>query len=116
MKPEIKQKWCEALRSGDYTQTDCYLRDRDGFCCLGVLCELHRREVRGEWVNGEDCASYFDAETSLPKTVIDWAGLTSSNPEIAALSDEDDEAETLANLNDEGNTFPQIADVIEKYL
>lgn len=34
-------KWCEALESGEYEQTkDCLHENGDGYCCLGVACEL----------------------------------------------------------------------------
>lgn len=45
----------EALRSGDYPQTDGRLHNQDGYCCLGVACDLSRL---GEWVWDEDLASY----------------------------------------------------------
>jgi len=31
--------WVDALRSGQYEQTQERLRHADAFCCLGVLCE-----------------------------------------------------------------------------
>jgi hypothetical protein len=40
MDAELKRKWVEALRSGKYQQTRYRMRDRDKFCCLGVLCDL----------------------------------------------------------------------------
>lgn len=40
MNKEIKAKWIEALRSGKYIQVRNALRDRHGFCCLGVLCDI----------------------------------------------------------------------------
>lgn len=45
MKPEIKEKWVKALRSGEYKQGRRSLRTKlpDGscqHCCLGVLMEI----------------------------------------------------------------------------
>jgi len=41
MKAEVKAKWLEALRSGEYRQARRILRGSSGtFCCLGVLCEI----------------------------------------------------------------------------
>ena len=37
MHPEVKTKWLEALRSGNYEQTEGRLRDHKGHCCIGVL-------------------------------------------------------------------------------
>jgi hypothetical protein len=41
MKAELKKKWVEALRSGKYKQNRDSLRYEDGFCCLGVLCDVY---------------------------------------------------------------------------
>ena len=38
-KREIKE-WTKALRSGKYKQTKDTLQDKNGYCCLGVACEL----------------------------------------------------------------------------
>ncbi len=41
MNRELKKRWVEALRSGQYKQGQKQLRpDADTFCCLGVLCDL----------------------------------------------------------------------------
>ena len=44
--PEFKAKWLEALRSGRYRQTSLMLRDKVGFCCLGVACDI---SGKGTW-------------------------------------------------------------------
>lgn len=37
----LQKEWLKALRSGKYKQGRGWLRDaEDGFCCLGVMCEL----------------------------------------------------------------------------
>ena len=42
MHKRIKRIWLEALRGGKYEQTTGVLRSKkDGFCCLGVLCDLY---------------------------------------------------------------------------
>lgn len=40
MTPELKQRWVDALRSGDYQQGQSYLANNGSYCCLGVLCEV----------------------------------------------------------------------------
>lgn len=40
MDPELKAKWVEALRSGNYKQVRRQLALGGGFCCLGVLNEI----------------------------------------------------------------------------
>ena len=41
MNADLKRKWLAALRSGKYQQAKAALhRQGDGFCCLGVLCDV----------------------------------------------------------------------------
>lgn len=121
MKPEIKQKWIDALRSGEYSQTSQSLKDSQGFCCLGVLCDLYLNEEpnpNGFW---KDDAFYYDnsygdvwSEEYLPEPVMDWAGLNDDNPRV--WSNGVDKSICISDLNDMGTSFSQIADVIEKQL
>lgn len=34
------RRWIAALRSGKYNQTQQRLQDNEGYCCLGVACDL----------------------------------------------------------------------------
>lgn len=49
----LKKQWVDALRSGSYRQSTGYLRDDidNGFCCLGVLCEILVEKERLERVD-----------------------------------------------------------------
>jgi len=55
MNQEIKKAWLEALRNGKYKQTQYILSSQKGaeqeYCCLGVLCELHRLKHNGVWTH-----------------------------------------------------------------
>jgi hypothetical protein len=109
MNAEIKKEWVAALRSGEFKQGKRALKDSEGnYCCLGVLCELHRRKFGGEW-NG---ARYLGDDKYLPEEVSDWAGVTDTyeegNPEAGG--------NVLSELNDNGTTFEEIADLIEEEL
>lgn len=44
---EPRKLWVEALRSGEYEQTNGALRYEDKFCCLGVACDLYRKHGSG---------------------------------------------------------------------
>lgn len=95
MNPEIKKKWVEALRSGEYEQTEGQLRVDDekgkpvGYCCLGVLCEV----MGAKYIPTRGRA---DAEKD--------AGL------------HEDDGFKLACMNDDGRSFREIADYIEANL
>ena len=47
MKAELKQKWVDALRSGDYEQGKGALLASGKYCCLGVLCEVSGLRIVG---------------------------------------------------------------------
>lgn len=49
MKPELRDRWADALESGHYTQARGSMRLKDEnkritHCCLGVLCDLVKDE------------------------------------------------------------------------
>lgn len=102
MSQEIKTKWIEALRSGEYKQGKDILKNENGaYCCLGVLqmcvqgeVEMERDGVPAAMLSRDFCKILdpeFDTDTFVPKL-----------------------AHELADLNDEGKTFEYLADFIEK--
>jgi hypothetical protein len=108
MNQEIKVKWLDALRSDEFKQGTGALKNDDAYCCLGVLCELHRREFDGVWVSGFSLPRYLDCSTYLPSVVQEWAGIRSWSPVAGDKS--------LAEVNDTGKTFQEIAELIEEHL
>jgi len=106
MDKEVKQKWVDALRSGKYKQGQGYLRTPDGYCCLGVLCEV---------LNAE----YTYSDIHLPREVAVQVGLASISPKVTW----DGSNVSLEDLNDgsedkkiEPQDFNKIADIIEEQL
>jgi len=112
MKEKIKKLWLEALRSGEYKQSKDELKNDNGYCCLGVLCDLHRKITKKK-NNKWDKGKYLNADVDLPKEVMKWAKLDEINPTI--LINKKDRR-SLAELNDNGKSFKQIANFIEKHL
>ena len=105
MNKEIKDKWVAALESGEYRQTQRQLKDWQGFCCLGVLCDIHAKEVGTMWVTENNSASYLQKHATLPKEVEEWAGIDRQNwRELISLND------------DRGYSFEKIAEVIKRTL
>jgi hypothetical protein len=121
-------KWLKALRSGEYRQTKEVLKSDEGFCCLGVLCDVVDRKG---WEDHDLVeASYFyifdedDRDESLiPQRIFSsWTGITGAVPDPRTETAEADEkfhddflGSMLAGLNDESDwTFEEIADFVEK--
>ena len=90
MNPEVKQKWIDALRSGEYTQHTGEMTefvvvfDDDGYetdetvsskncCCLGVLCDIYANEHDTTL----DKVLVENETTELPANVMDWSGFYS---------------------------------------
>lgn len=103
MDERVKKLWVKALRSGKYVQAEGYLKTGGGFCCLGVLCDLHSKETKHGW--DDDCLSYMEYDHMPPPEVLFWAGLYG-----------DDALDDLTDLNDNGCDFHQIAACIENGL
>ena len=120
MKPEVKKKWIDALRSGEYTQGRHMLQSEVGtFCTLGVLIDLAVQDGVCSWgdtkdrdneiING-DTSKYYE---KLPDYVADWAGLDSTNPNIYI----DGTYYDITWLNDiRKYQFDRIANLIEEQL
>ena len=112
MNPEIKSKWIEALRSGNYKQGVNALRSKDDrYCCLGVLCDLYLKQ-KGGWWSPDSVYTIHGEGGALPSAVITWAGLTNKNPLLQPNT-----KLTAIGANDrERRSFAEIADLIEQNL
>jgi hypothetical protein len=110
MKRSIMEQWVARLRSGEYKQTKEKLDNGcGGYCCLGVLCTMALEEGICDYNKNAWGDHAYDEETGLlPDTVRRWAGLKSGEGYIKHLRKD------LTGLNDNGSTFNEIADVIEK--
>lgn len=97
MKPEIKQKWIDALRSGEYQQDVGVLKTEKGYCCLGVLADLYNKEHNLEWCK--------DRKFYCFNNVLRWADFPYyTGNELVVMNDE------------KGKSFLEIADYIEENL
>lgn len=133
MDQKIRKQWTAALRSGEYGQAKEVLRVQDNYCCLGVLCDLHAKVTNPPendgWVQKLSNTYTYgleSEETVLPTEVQTWSKLMTGNPSFQASDKpynelyagdigkfQRNEILSLAELNDEGLTFSQIADVID---
>ena len=117
MKEEIAQRWIQALRSGEYKQGKSFLRLGEEYCCLGVLCSLAFEEdpSLGKWELVPDSSIHTASTTfdhtniDLPVSVRRWAGLKERRGQFPKEEDP-----SLTARNDRGDTFEEIAQVIEE--
>lgn len=98
MDAELKAKWTAALRSGEYKQGKGQLRDGRGkFCCLGVLCNVASMQISK---NGES-PIVGGIENDYRGAFVPLIG---------------EKYFDLYLMNDNGKSFPEIADYIETNL
>jgi hypothetical protein len=109
MDPEVKARWLVGLRSGAYKQAQKRLRVGDAFCCLGVLCDILKDdpEVNGVWTSCTGEPRFI--EEDVPGYCTSWPGSKTHKRAGIKVS-----CDILATMNDNGKTFEEIADFIEK--
>ena len=95
-----KNVWVAALRSGNYKQGagELHNEETNSYCCLGVLNHLFPKTYPAS------CGEETLMETKHFKT-----------NEGTIQRYDDAEEETLADINDSGTSFKQIADLIDQY-
>lgn len=121
MKKDVMEKWVKALRSGEYIQGDGMLRQVDDddngnpvvkHCCLGVLCEIVGVEYSGQ-------------DGLPPEKAYKAAGITTYDkedelgpqlPKRYKTKGLNLDSDRLEYLNDNGLSFKEIANIIEKKL
>jgi hypothetical protein len=137
MKPEIRDRWTAALRSGEYEQGCLYLLNHNKYCCLGVLNDLYAKDTEGAvWASISDMHPWFPEDTPenpehlvvnnerllnfIPLSIAEWAGFTEEDFEALTPPSPGHPATlntmswAFVNMNDRDHkTFAEIADVIE---
>lgn len=95
------RRWVAALESGKYNQTQDDLRDKKGYCCLGVWCAL---DHRARWDQRNKMYEVF--------------GLCLEDGELGVLRDHlgitSDEEVVYIKENDAGAPFDAIAALIRR--
>lgn len=114
---ENAKKWVEALRSGKYKQGAGYLTriidDQEFDCCLGVACKLYQAEHGDlQIVKYHGMKSYDSKYAGVPEKVQKWLGMTSSAGKFGT-PDKNFVYKSLAQENDNGKTFNEMATLIE---
>ena len=128
MNQQIKQKWVDALNSGEYEQQRLgQLHNPDGWCCLGVLCDIYAQEKGIDWEDydyseSNSPAYILGSSEFLPPVVAEWAEFephesNGENRDVMILFN--DVPHYLSTLNDSlkyGLDFKGIANLIRKQL
>ena len=97
--------WLQALRSGLYAQGKHHLNNPDGFCCLGVACEIFKDTLDLVVQILPTQTFYQGSSGTAPVRVINHLGLYSD----VGGADPATGGHDLAHLNDDGVSFHEIA-------
>lgn len=103
--PDFKSRWVSALRSGSYPQAKNFLRTEEGFCCLGVACDLVNQEG---WKKVKVPIAVVYGWEDKNGNHINSVGYPPFIPNVASRK--------LAEMNDAGSSFDEIANWIEESL
>ena len=117
MDPALKAQWLTDLRSGSYKQGQNFLRSiKNEYCCLGILCETLSLQWHiepgfddypcepTEYFVYDSTPGDFGHSDFIPPGIASSIGLPSQI------------GKHLAEMNDNGDTFHQIANWIEENL
>ncbi len=98
------RKWVKALRSGKYSQTKEVLENKEGYCCLGVACDIF---IEKKYINKGTLGVIVGVLPNDQELSPEWLnGINDDFHDLTELY--------LTNLNDTLNyTFDEIADCLE---
>lgn len=130
LESEFKAKWLEALRSGEYKQAkdslyvDNIVDDETneytgecGYCCLGVagaICGVPIGVLNGRGLLYD--LDKVTTEYNIPAILAQPFAVNEKGEKTDSYNGQHTIAGTLANMNDRGETFAEIADWIEDNL
>ncbi len=100
---EFQSKWLEALESGEYKQGAGALFNNDLYCCLGVACAVlgMTRESNGKFT---DAGGFAPINVQEAMRIDGGIGRINKSTPLG-----EQKATSLAEANDQGVTFSEIA-------
>lgn len=113
------KKWLSALRSEEFSQGIGQLQNSQGYCCLGVACEVllkyRRREDHSKYLRGNEPTDQPESPAWLKAISHDFMNRTKYDGEGYYFSDAfGTSSVSLIDLNDSHKfKFQEIADLLE---
>lgn len=120
---DVKDKWVAALRSGEYAQCEGRMSrevmldgyQTTGYCCLGVLEKITIGQVISDGTPSAESANaigivFAFKDATEPDGTNNYGEVCGSHFSVSRQGEE----VMLTNLNDNGTSFSEIADLIEE--
>ena len=117
MKKSISKIWIKALRSGEFNQGSEFLEKDGKYCALGVISLLSLMGGQCTY-NSDGGVGLFDNKRSgLSFNTMKWAKISNFLKADAPFAPFhlNGKISSIAQMNDSGMNFNQIADLIEKH-
>jgi hypothetical protein len=119
---DIKEKWLTALRSGKYVKGTGRLCGGNKYCCLGVLCEVQQRPkslVETTTVTNsyyfDNMSNYISIENELFEILREGGTFWGYTIDIIKDLFPSIGGSSLAEINDNVDSFDEVIEIIEKY-
>ena len=107
---KTKEMWIRALKSGEFKQGKGYL-ERDGeYCALGILSLLSLIEGQCTYNQIDGLGRFDNKRFTLSYNTLNWAGMDLEDFKIDVIYE--GESTTIADLNDRGLSFKELARII----
>ena len=122
MNENIKKLWIKALRSGEFKQCRGHLAKDGKYCALGVLSVLALMEGECSYNEEAGIGRFDNRRFRLSYNVMKWAGIAQEDErfldpnELGVLIKIKNKETSILELNDSGESFKDIASIIEMYL
>jgi hypothetical protein len=112
MRKEVADLWVKELRSKNWKQGRMYLEHSNTYCVMGILANIAGTFgiVDKRMAENYGKIAFFDGNMlQLPDSVVKWSGMKSELGIMPGLK------YSLIEYNDQGKSFEQLAEWIEKH-
>jgi hypothetical protein len=120
----LQLAWIEAIKSGRFLQgrerLTSLIEGKQYHCCLGVACIIHNEQAEAlklrliELTQRFDAINYNNERNYAPNALIDALGLRGNAGQLKKFASINGLTyDTLAEMNDNGMSFVEIAAYIE---
>ena len=114
MDRKVKETWIKALKSGEFKQGKGYLESDGKYCALGILSLLSLVEGQCTYNLVDGLGRFDNKRFTLSYNTLNWAGMDLEDFKIDVIYE--GESTTIADLNDRGLNFKELARIIDRNL